>query len=178
MRRTLVCFGLALLLLFAVGGAALASPPVGAEEGSFVVFLEYASDAYIYENPHDALVVVGYGITDWLTIGGEVQYHESDWVLYGIYAALSFDPVYVNLDLLYNLDGPWCFGKLAGGLRFDLDPFALYAGVGVCYGWDDYWVAIEAGADFAIENLTFYGTIDYAPSKEYTTFKVGMSLAF
>ena len=174
MKRLLVSLILALVLVLAVGGAAMASPVVNAGEGAFVLFGEYASDAYMFTTFQGYVVGAGFGFSKNLTIGVEMEFLPL-WSIYGVYANLSLGSVLINCDVLLN-DSSDIFVKAAGLYVFDVGSAQLAVGAGIFDAYGNTWYFVEGSANMPLGgNAALYGTVDYAIDGGDITYKAGVS---
>ncbi|MGE5530094.1 MAG: hypothetical protein ACM3X6_13285 [Patescibacteria group bacterium] len=168
MRKTFCLTVLVLAICFTCAGTALATPVSPAGEG-FSAFAEYDPDWY-----ESALVGVGYGFSDALTVG---VYYATLYQDFGLYANAALGPIRVNGEIFFY--EPWYCGMVSALYAFDLDPVALSVGLG--FDFYEFWGGdyfINGAIEVKLECCTFYGGLMYYPDYASSCWKIGVDIAF
>jgi hypothetical protein len=185
MKKIIILTVLALILLFSLGGQALAAPPAQGGEG-ILVFAEYGTSNLLYwpTPDYDKVVGVGYafGLGD---VGVQVVLPPAgspDQLLYGAFVGLNLGPVAVNADTLYSQAGNY-YGDVAAALLVNLKVVKLGLGAGAEYMFDtvnlSYRTYAQASVTVsALEKLSIYAEAKYMLDSLDLFYTAGFSMVF
>ncbi|MGE5529949.1 MAG: hypothetical protein ACM3X6_12520 [Patescibacteria group bacterium] len=177
--KSLIGAVLALVLVFAFAGTAMAAPFEVDEAGEFFIFGDYS---YYSGGPSsDFTLGLGYALTDKLAVG--VQYMTdifNTWpYAFGAFAVLDLHPIVIRGEYMYFPLAPFSYGNASVLYTFDVKALTFGLGVGASfYPWDtDFYIEAMASVDLG-KDFSLYGTVYYVPSQTEHGFVAGVSLAF
>lgn len=173
--KYLIGLVLALVLVFSVAGAALATPIVPANEGQFFVFGEYNTMW------GDFVFGAGYGLTDNFTLGLYYAYYVPYYTELGGFIALAFQPFVAELNVCVDLGGSsFVCGQASALYTFGLGSLTFGLGGGVGFSSSGWFEGFgKVAANFALsDNVDLYGSISYWPIYDGFAYQGGLSLAF
>ena len=177
MKRKSSILLLGLVLLFGLGGSALAASPYApGNAGSFFAFGEYSPYMQWDENNSYPAAGVGYALTDSLALGVQGRLADGGLVP-GAFVTAAFGPLAAGAEY-WSKDGNYCL-KATGLFNLSLGPVKLGVGGGMLHADEGDAKFVEVAGKTGFGKLGVYGAYDYyIDGPESQVLKAGVTYAF